>query len=185
MVRMAEATTTDRQHRRLVLGLCALVLVLVGLKAAVLSGAAFSWSSANSFNVVAAGDLRLTNDHDGVAVVTASHLRPGQELSGQLTVTGDDETPAALHIRAATLQVTPSSSTIAHTLQLVVEDVTATSQVVYNGPLDGLTALDLGTLGAGEARALRFSVSFPTDAADPALQGHSADLTVQVAGVQL
>jgi hypothetical protein len=63
------------------LALGALLTLLLAAGAVVGSGADFTASSANPSNTFAAGTLSMVNSKDGVAVLTASDMRPGGPTS--------------------------------------------------------------------------------------------------------
>ena len=60
------------------LALGALLTLLLAAGAVVGSGADFTASSANPANTFASGTLTIGNSKEGVAVLTASNLRPGE-----------------------------------------------------------------------------------------------------------
>jgi len=168
--------------RTVVMALAALALLLllvVGL--AGFSNAAFSYSGSSSGNALGAGRLVIALDREGSYVLDADGLRPGETRSGDLTVVSEAGGPANLSLSSDGLILTPADSAIAGLLELRVDDLDA-GLAVYQGRLDGLGPLSLGELAAGDSRLLRFSLTFPLGSADPALQGHSAELTIRIAG---
>jgi hypothetical protein len=160
--------------------LALLLLLVVGL--AGFSSAAFSYSGSSSDNALDADRLLIGLDGEGSYVLDADGLRPGETRTGDLTVTCEEGGPARLSLSSSDLVLTPVDSVIAGLLELHVEDLD-TGLTVYQGPLDGLDPVSLGDLAAADTRRLRFSLTFPLASADPALQGHSAELTVRIVGV--
>ncbi|MBM3147430.1 MAG: hypothetical protein FJ000_06000 [Actinobacteria bacterium] len=160
--------------------LALLLLLVVGL--AGFSSAAFSSSGSSSGNALGADKLVIAIDREGSYVLDAKGLRPGETRSGDLAIVCEAGGPAQLSLSSDALVVTPAASVIAGQLELRVEDLDR-GLTVYRGPLDRLAAVSLGDLAASGTRRLRFSLTFPLASADPALQGHSAALTVRIVGV--
>jgi hypothetical protein len=124
----------------------------------------------------ATGPLVAT-DPGGAALLVASGLAPGGSRSGEVTVTNVGDAAGAFVLSASDLVDT--AAPLSTVLDLAIEDVTA-GRTVYDGPLDELTPVDLGSLAQNEARRYRFTVSFPSagsDEADNAFQGASSSVT--------
>lgn len=160
--------------------LALLLLLVVGL--AGFSSAAFSYSGSSSGNAVGADRLLIGLDREGSYVLEAEGLRPGETRSGELLIACEAGGPAQLSLSSAGLVVTPAASVIAGRLELRIEDLDR-GLTVYQGPLGGLGTVSLGDLAAAGTRRLRLSLTFPLASADPALQGHAAELTVRIVGV--
>ncbi len=76
----------------------------------------------------------------------------------------------------------PAVPALSHALQIAVVDTTS-GTTLYDGVPDGMGTLSLGSFAVGQSRSYRFTVSFPTAAADPALQGAGTTLTLEFEGV--
>ena len=72
----------------------ATVLVAVGITGA--SGASFTAQTANPSNTFAAGTLSMSNDKDGVAILSASNMRPGDPATkGEVVIKNNGTWPAS------------------------------------------------------------------------------------------
>lgn len=109
----------------------------------------------------AGGALQLESSRDGQAVLTASRLRPGDSVSGTLTLTNRAGGPQRLTLSVSDLVDTPGAGggVLSQWADLVVERDAA--DVVYTGKLAGLDELDLGDLAAGSTTPFRFVVTLP------------------------
>ncbi|MGH2761445.1 MAG: hypothetical protein ACRDLD_02505, partial [Thermoleophilaceae bacterium] len=117
------------------------------------------------------GTLELSNSLDGAAVLSADDMRPGALASGTISVSNTGSLDGALSLAQADLVDAPGplGGRLSDHLQLAVEELGAgaTVQSLYAGTLSGLGSRALGTLGAGQTRSYRFTVSFPDGGAPP------------------
>jgi len=126
--------------------------------------------------VSSTGAVQHSNSRNGQAILSAAHLRPGDAASGTVTIANSGNGSAALGLEATSLTEAPGpgGGKLGTALRLSVRDA-ATSQVVYEGPLAGLSRQALGTWRADETRTYRFDVSLPSAiAAANSLQSSSA-----------
>jgi hypothetical protein len=111
------------------------------------------------------GSLSLRNSLEGQAVFTADDIGPGDSTSGTVTVANAGTLAGDLTLTESALSDTPGpgGQPLSAQLRLVVRDVTAgvSPATVYAGPLNGVGALPLGTLGPGAARVFDFTASLP------------------------
>lgn len=144
----------------------AVVVALVGTVVALSLGDTHSQPPVAEAVVVAAdGDLDLRNSLDGLPILSASGLGPGDTASGQVTVTNAGTGSGQFSLKRQSLSDTPGAGggALSDRLQLVVSDVTvpASPTIVYSGALGAMPEKALGTLGPGQVRVYRFEASFP------------------------
>jgi hypothetical protein len=111
----------------------------------------------------AGGALSLTDSRDGAAILSAQNMAPGDQVTGSVQI-GADGTDAAFELVRTALVDTagPGGARLSAALALRIDDVSAaTPWLVFEGPLDHLARLALGTLRASEARTYRFTVTLP------------------------
>ena len=179
----AQSVSPSTLARRVAATLVTLVLLLLVLKLTVLTGATFNWRSANPVNQVGAGTLTFTNSKDGAAIVSAVGLRPGQSAVGTMTLTAGGNQTGNYTLGRTALTDLPSGTVLSAALTLKIEDITGTATTLYNGTVAAFTSLSLGSLAPVAMKTYRFTVTFPTASATPALQGASSTLTVRFSAV--
>lgn len=150
--------TTAVKTRRKVL--VPLATMLVAGAVVVGSGATFT-STSTSTTSVTAGILKHTNDQDTKAL-TVTGIKPGDSLSGSLTITNDGNLDSTL-----SLQETGSATAFtAGALKLKIADGT---NVLFDGNFGDLadaTVLELGALPVGAAKTVTYTISMPLGATD-------------------
>lgn len=181
---MSSKGTVATKTRKALLTLVVLALLAVTLQSLVFSGASFFRTSANPGNAFAAGSLSHTNSKNGQVVLAATALRPGQSQAGTLTITGGGNFTQAYTISKATLVDTPASPGLSNALTLQIEDITGAATTLFNGTAASFTQVSGGTIAVGATRTYRFTLTYPTAAADTRLQGATMTLTVLFTGVQ-
>ncbi len=142
------------------------VVALVGAALVLALGEARSDPPVADAVVVAAdGDLDLQNSREGLPILSAAGLGPGDTASGQVTVTNAGTGSGQFSLKRHILTDTPGAGggALSERLQLVVRDVTspASPTTVYSGALGAMPEKPLGTLGPGQVRTYRFDASFP------------------------
>ena len=166
------------------LTLVVLALLAIALQSLVFSGASFTSSSANAGNTFTAGTLSHTNSENGLVVLAATDLRPGQtSTTGSLTITGSGNLTGTYIMSKASVVDTPASPGLSNALNIIIEDTTGTPTTLYSGPISGFTSVPLGTIAPLQQRSYRFSLNFPLANANSALQGASMTLTLQFTGI--
>jgi hypothetical protein len=141
--------------------LIVLVLLIVAGVVVAVSYAAFTSTSANAGNVVAAGSLIIDDDIDnGAILVTISNVG---ESAGDFTLGQTDvvDTPGA------------NGGNLSSVLELVV---TMDGATVYDGLFSALSNVDLGEWQGGESHSFEFIVTLPS-AADDTVQGSQVTTT--------
>jgi spore coat-associated protein N len=194
---MTRIATLRRRPWR-VLGALACVLVAVGL--AVGSGANYSSASANPTNTFDSGTLTQSNSKDGVAILTATNMKPGDSATGSVTITNTGSLAGTFSLSKSNL-TDPITGTggvkLSDQLDLKIEDTTGsptTPPVVYNGKLSamGTLALDYDPSTAGTqdpfvatngARTYKFTVTLPSSTTN-SYQGTSTSVEYDWAATQ-
>jgi len=166
------------------LTLVVLALLAVALQSLVFSGANFTSTRGNPGNVFTAGTLSHVNSKDGQVVLNAANLRPGQSLNGSLTITGGGDFSARYTISKVSLTDTPASPALSAALTLTIDDTTGAAVQEWSGAASTFSSVTIDTIAPGATRTYRFTLTYPTATAVPALQGASMALRLQFAGVQ-
>jgi hypothetical protein len=178
---MGRKSTLLTRHPWRVLGVLAALLVAVG--SAVGSGALFTTQTVNPNNTFSSGILHVTASPSG-AILTASNMVPGDTATGTATISNDGTVDGSnwtlAQAQTAETQGTDPGNPSSHgllssKLTLKVTDTT-TSQVVYNGPISGLTSAAItGGIAHGTSHTFSFLVTFPpaTSGNDNAYEGGS------------
>lgn len=114
--------------------------------------------------------LGLSNSKNGVAVLGASSMRPGDSASGTVTLTNTGNVDSELALQRANLRDTagPGGGALSEVLQLQLLDVTKPAPVtLYNGPLATMPPIALGAFPKKAAgRTYRFTVTLPRTTGD-------------------
>lgn len=137
------------------------------------SGALFSSTSRSPGNEFAAAGMGLTLSTTG-QLVDGSELKPGASRSGTQRVTNTG------HRGTLTLDArgVDAQAPLVQVLRVVVEQtVPAVEKPVFSGPLTGLDDVGLGTLGGGESRTYRVTLSWPVGQGSSGVAGTSTSLT--------
>jgi spore coat-associated protein N len=170
---------------RLALG--ALVTLLLAAGAVVGSGADFTASSANPANTFASGTLTILNEKEGVAVLSASGIRPGDPAqTGTVDIQNSGSLSGAFTLVRGTLTNSDTGNPLAAMLNVVVTDCgvwTDASTVnacgdgddvqKYSGTLAAMGTTNLGTFAGGAKHRYKFAVSLDGTAGN-AYQGDNA-----------
>ncbi len=146
------------------------------------SGATFTSTTANTISSVTSGTLTHTNSKADAAVFTLTNLKPGDTLTGSLTLKNTGSLPAAFSL-------TEKSSTNGFTganLTLEIKNAT-TGGVVYTGTFGGLEdglKKDIGQIAPDVSNKFDFTVKL-AQGADNTDQGKNATATYTWDSVQL
>jgi hypothetical protein len=118
----------------------------------------------------------IATDRPDAAVLVAQGMKPGESRAGEVTVTNVGDTAGAFALGATGLSL--SSPRLSDVLNLIVQDVTPgrPASQLYNGSLQGLSGVAMGTLQQGDARRYRFTVNVFSGAGN-AYQGATATTT--------
>lgn len=141
------------------LAVALVLLVLAGVAVAATLGA-FTSSSANVGNVVATGSLSIDDDLDGGAIFSAEGLVPGDQVTGEVSITNTGESSGTFSLASANLTDTPGAGggNLSEVLELTITD---DGTEVYSGPLDLVAPVQLGEWAGGESHTFVFTVLFP------------------------
>jgi hypothetical protein len=163
-----------------------LALVALASAVAVGSSATFTATSANPSNTFAAGDLSIVNSREGLAVLTASGMKPGDAATGIVDVQNSGTVGAAFTLSASAIANSDASHPLSGVLDVVVADCgdfasgTPTCDGgdpdVYVGTIAGMGTEALGDFAGGEKHRYEFSVQLNAAADD---QYQSDDASVQ------
>src|SRR5215207_11413644 len=166
-------TTLDfvARHPMRVLG--ALSALIAAVAVAVGSSASFTASSANPSNTFAAGTLSILNSKEGLAVLTASGMKPGDSATGTVDVQNTGSLSGAFLLSRSNIVDSDGANPLSAKLNLVVKDCgdfssgTPTCDVgdpqKYGGIIAAMsTPVGLGTFAAGEKHRYQFSVTVNT-----------------------
>lgn len=166
------------------LTLVVLALLAVALQSLVFSGASFTTQKRNAGNIFVAGTFGHTNSKNGVYVIDATGLWPGGAgKTGTMTITGTGDFTGAYTLTKAGVVDTPAAPGLSNALTLKIEDITGAAVTLSNTTVASFTTVSLGTVASGASRQYRFTLTYPTAAANTALQGDSMTLDLQVTGV--
>jgi spore coat-associated protein N len=168
------------------LALGALLTLLLAATAVVGSGADFNATSANPANTFASGTLTIGNSKQGVAVLSASNLRPGEAAqTGDVDIENTGSLSGTFTLSKGTVVNSDATNPLADKLNLVVVDCGTFSGSTpptcgdgddaqkYSGTIAGLTTSALGSYGAGAKHRYRFSVALDGTAGN-AYQGDTS-----------
>jgi hypothetical protein len=176
------------------LALGALLTLLLAAGAVVGSGADFTASSANPANTFASGTLSMVNSKEGVAVLQAANMRPGDPASvGTVDIENDGSLSGAFTLSRSAPVDSDAANRMSAKLNVTVVDcgqfagTTAPAcgdgddQTLYSGG----TLAEMGTVGheidalgtfdAGEKHRYEFRVALDGSAGD-AYQGDSSSV---------
>ena len=168
---------------RLALG--ALLTLLLAAGAVAGSGADFTASSANPSNTFASGTLSIVNSKQGVAVHSASQLRPGDAAQvGTVDIRNSGSLSGTFTLTRGALSNTDAVNPLAAKLNVKVVDCGTFSggtpptcdggdPPIYTGTLADMATSALGSYAAGAEHRYRFEVDLDGTAGD-AYQGDSA-----------
>jgi hypothetical protein len=149
---------------------------------AVGSGATFTSESNNGASVVTSGSLQHTNSKANQAIFQADGLKPGDTVTGGLTITNTGSLPANFGLT----ETVSSNGFAADHLTLTITNTTTGSQV-FSGTFGALQDGDrtaLGTIEPGQSNQFTFRVAL--DEVTPnSEQNKAASATYKWDSVQL
>jgi spore coat-associated protein N len=167
-------TTLDfvARHPMRVLG--ALSALIAAVAVAVGSSASFTASSANPSNTFAAGTLSILNSKEGLAVLTASGMKPGDSATGTVDVQNTGSLSGAFSLSRSNIVDSDGANPLSAKLNLVVKDCgdfssgpptcDAGDPVKYTGTIAAMGSSALGTFAASEQHRYEFVVTFDSGA---------------------
>ena len=172
-------------------GALLLGLGTIGLAAALTigSGADFTSTSANPSNIFTAGTLTHSNSKAGLAILTATNMRPGDTASGTVDIKNTGSLSGTFSLaKTVTADTTAPANPFATKLTVVITDLGDPACVVacpgpvpvYSGTVGGMGAQALGAFAAAATHRYSFVVTFPDggpNGADNVYQAASATVT--------
>jgi hypothetical protein len=159
-----------------------LAVVIVAICLAVLSGGQQPSRAELELAAGPGGSLTLSNDKEGAAVLSISGMRPGDSVTDTVTLGNTGTLDGDLALSTSNFIDTPGGGggVLSGELDLRIRDVTAPGSpvVVYNGKVNALSPVALGTLTAGSSRQYEFRVFFPDagPGAENAFQGSAVSV---------
>lgn len=135
-------------------------LVLIAAAAVGSSGAVFTAHSANPANVFTAGNLSHVNSKANAAILTASKMKPLDTATGSVTITNDGDIPGTFSLSTSNLTNTPGGNGGLLSAVLLVKVVDGTT-TVYDGPINAVGTVPLGTFAPAAVHTYAFTVTFP------------------------
>jgi spore coat-associated protein N len=168
------------------LALGALLTLLLAATAVVGSGADFTASSANPANTFASGTLAVGNSKAGVAVLSATNLRPGEAAqTGTVDIENTGSLSGTFTLSRGTVTNSDTDNPLAAKLNVTVVDCGEFSggtaptcgdgddATKYTGTLADLSTTALGSYEAAAKHRYHFSVALDGTAGN-AYQGDSS-----------
>jgi hypothetical protein len=169
----SEPTTQQRlawmgqNSKKLILALIALIIAAAVV---VFSFSLFTSSSANPGNLVASGSLKINNNLEGAAILTATGLLPGESTDGTVALTNVGDSAGVFTLKKDNVVNTPASPAFSSVLTLIITEGGAE---IYNGRIDAMPTRDLGTWEPGESHTYKFTVTFDETAGDEFQDGRT------------
>jgi spore coat-associated protein N len=171
------------RHPMRVLGAFSALIAAVAV--AVGSSASFTASSANPSNTFAAGTLSILNSKAGLAVLTASGMKPGDSATGTVDVQNTGSLSGAFSLSRSNIVDSDGLNPLSAKLNLVVKDCgdfslgtpacDAGDPQKYSGTIAAMGSTALGTFAANEKHRYEFAVTFDSNAGN-AYQGDNSSV---------
>ncbi|GGD22362.1 TasA family protein [Nocardioides daphniae] len=171
------AKTTSRSKKVLV----PLATLLAAGAVAVGSGATFTSTTGNTISAVTSGTLTQSNSKDGQAVFNLTNMKPGDTVTGSLTITNTGSLPAAFSLT----EVSSTNTFAKDKLTLTIRAANGAPVFSGNfGDLEDRKKNDLGTFAPAAATTYTFTVALDASA-DNTQQGKTASAVYAWDSVQL
>ena len=177
--------TFDFAARHPLRALGALGALVAAVAVAVGSSASFTATSANPSNTFAAGTLSILNSKEGLAVLTASNMKPGDSALGTTDVQNTGSLSGVMALAKSNVVDSDSSNPMSAKLNLVVKDCGDFSSGTptcdagdpqrYSGTISAMGSVALGTFVAAEKHRYEFAVTFDASATN-VYQGDSSSV---------
>ena len=143
----------------------AMALGAIGLAVAAPGGLGGQRELARVQVQAASGAVSIANSRAGQAVFNAAAMRPGEGVSGRVTIGNNGNHPGRFAVQATGVQdVTgPNGGLLSERVQLVLFDVTDVQRpvTVYAGDATGFAQVDLGVMAPGDERDYLFAATLP------------------------
>lgn len=143
--------------------LLTLAVLLLAVSVVIGSGANFTSQSANPDNVFTAGNLSHTNSKAGAAILTADKMKPGQTVTGSVTLTNDGDISGDFSFaKVMGINVLGNGGGDFRTkLDLTIKEGATTVWTGKIGATIPAAAMNLGTWAPGATHTYDFTVTFP------------------------
>jgi hypothetical protein len=165
----ARARRIVREPRLMALLLAGGVMATVVVFVIGFSDAFYTTSSKDPANSFSAGTVQVSLSKQG-ELVDGSNLKPGVTRTGSVTVTNSEE-KAKLTLGVSAITNTPSTKTLADVIRVTVRETSPSSVQRYDGLLQDLSNVALGTFAAGERRGYEIELNWPAADDDTARAG--------------
>jgi spore coat-associated protein N len=129
----------------------------------------------------ASGAVSISNSRAGQAVFNAAGMRPGDGVSGTVTIGNDGDRPGRFAFRAADVADSgpPHAGKLSERVELAVFDVTHAPVEVHAGPPAGFGQVDLGVIAPGGRRDYLVVATLPSGGDDNRFQGTALSLGLE------
>jgi hypothetical protein len=148
-----------REPRLMALLLAGGVMATVVVFVIGFSTAFYTTSSSDPGNTFTAGTVEVSLSRQG-ELVDGGNLKPGVTRTGTVSVT-NTEHKAKLTLGTSAITNTPSTKTLADVIRITVRQTSPTSDQRYDGLLQDLDDVPLGTFAAGERRTYEIQLDWP------------------------
>jgi hypothetical protein len=163
------------------------VIPAVALLLAIAAAASAGPRDAELGRLAADGPLTLASDRPGVALLQADRVKPGDRVSGLVSLTNQGDRPGTLELGVTGLKDRPGAhgGRLSGVLRLRVEDLSG-AMTPLDTAIDRASTFVLGSLRGREARSFRVTAVFPDTgrpsgpfAGDNLQQGSSVEVALQ------
>jgi hypothetical protein len=117
----------------------------------------------------ASGAVQLQNSKNGIAILNASGLAPGHQVTGTVQLTNSGTGAGVLDLAQTNLVDTPGAGPglLSQAVQLSISDVTNPGSPVgvFSGPPSALGTRSLGSMSPGQSRTYSFTATMPGSSA--------------------
>jgi hypothetical protein len=127
----------------------------------------------------ASGAVHISNSRAGAAVFSAAAMRPGEGVSGAVTIGNDGDHPGRFAVRPTGVQdIAPNGGKLSERVELVLFDVTNVQnpKTIFAGAPADFDLEDLGVIAPGKERNYLFAATLPDGSDDNQYQGASLSL---------
>jgi hypothetical protein len=111
----------------------------------------------------ASGAVSITNSHAGQALFDAQLARPGDGVTGTVTIGNDGDVAGDFAVRPSALHDTPgpNGGLLSQRIELVLFDVTHGNHILFAGTPADFAQVDLGKFEPGEERDYLIAATLP------------------------
>jgi hypothetical protein len=113
----------------------------------------------------ASGTVGISNSQEGDHILAAGNMRPGDGVTGTVTIGNDGDVAGRFRVAATHPADTPGpyGGRLSGRMVLTLDDVTR-GVTIFAGPPSAFAAHDVGTFAPGEEREFRFTMTLPQTA---------------------